>query len=165
MADDQHPLDLRADAAIDLGYVSDFHILLRAIDEVMPTDAVLFLEGPATAPAVTAFLREREPADPPAMAENSHGRTDRFHLPLADRNLAALRLLAEDHPSPEIALHLAVYRDRDVLLWAHDAGNGPVLLASSLPDETVERFRAALGAALRPPKRYGLFRLFRARDH
>jgi hypothetical protein len=165
MADAQQTLDLRAEAAIDLGYATDFHILLGAIDEVMPEDAVLYLEGETTAPAVAAFLREREPAEAPAMAANTHARSAAFHLPLADRNLAALRLLAEDHPSPEIASHLAVYRGRDVLLWAHDAGGGPVLLARSLPDETVEHFRTALGGSLRPPKRYGFFGLFRPRDH
>jgi hypothetical protein len=165
MPDDQQPLDLRAEAAVDLGYATDFHILLRAIDEVMPEDAVLCLEGTATAPAVAAFLREREPAVTPAMAPNSHAPTAIFHLPLGDGNLAALRLLAEDHPSPEIASHLAVYRGREVLLWAHDAGDGSVLLARSLPEETIERFRSALGASLRLPRRYGFFGLFRPRDH
>jgi hypothetical protein len=163
MAEEQQPLDLRADAAIDIGYATDFHILLRAIDEVMPRDAVLALDGHATAPAVAAFLREREPAETPAMAPNSHGKTEVFHLPMG--NLAALRLLAEDYPAPEIAFHLAVYRDREVLLWAHDAGEGAVLLARSLPEETIERFRTALGDSLRLPKRYGFFGLFRSRDH
>jgi hypothetical protein len=165
MASDQQPLDLRAAGAIDIGYATNFHLLLRAIDEVMPVDAVLFLDGPATAPSVAAFLRQREPGDPPAMAPNSHGETALFHLPLADGNLKALRLLAEDHPSGEIASHLAVYRDRDVLLWAHDAGGGHVLLASSLPDETIECFRAVLGSTLRQPRRHGLLGLFRTRDH
>jgi DNA-binding NarL/FixJ family response regulator len=165
MAEDQQPLDLRADAAIDLGYATDFHILLRAIDEAMPDDAVLALDGHATAPAISAWLHAREPAETPAMAPNSHGKTEVFHLPLADGNLAALRLLAEDYPAPEIAFHLAVYRDRDVLLWAHDAGEGAVLLSRSLPEETIERFRTALGDSLRLPKRHGFLGLFRRRDH
>ncbi len=165
MAEEQAPLDLRADAAIDIGYATDFHILLRAIDEVMPTDAVLALDGHATAPEISAWLHAREPADVPAMAPNSHGKTEVFHLPLADGNLRELRLLAEDFPSPEIAFHLAVYRDRDVLLWAHDAGDGTVLLAQTLPDETIERFREALGDSLRQPKRYGFLGLFRARNN
>jgi hypothetical protein len=163
MAGDQDTLALRGVDAIDAGYVIDFHILLRAIEQAMPGDAVLFLEGTSTAPAVAAFLREHEIADPPAMAANERGFSERFHLPL--EQLAPLRLLAEDHPSPEIASHLAVYRDRDVLLWAHDAGYGLVQVSRSLPDETIERFRTALGTAIRPPKRYGFFRLFRARDH
>ena len=97
------------------------------------------------------------------MEANQRGATERFHLPL--EHLPALRLLAEDHPAPEIAFHLAVHRDREVLLWAHDAGYGHVLVASSLSDETIERFRSALGTAIKPPKRYGFFGLFRARNH
>ena len=85
-----------------------------------------------------------------------------FHLPLAD--LAQLRLLAEDYASPEIARHLAVYRDGEVLLWAHDAGSGSLLIAGSLPPETVERVRSALGAMLRPYKRHGFLSLLRRRN-
>jgi hypothetical protein len=166
MAEEQQPLDLRADAAVDLGYATDFHLLLRAIDEVMPEDAVLALDGHATAPEIATFLHQREPAETPAMAANSHGKTTVFHLPLGGGNLAALRLLAEDFPAPEIAFHLAVYRGREVLLWAHDAGEGSVLIARSLPDETIEHFRTALGASLRLPKRYGFLHLLRRRrDH
>jgi hypothetical protein len=161
----RQPLRLRDADAIDLGYGIDFHILLRAIDEVMPKDATLALEGDATAPVVAAFLREHEPANPRELVANASGRVVVFHLPLAGDNLAQLRLLAEDCASPEVAFHLAVYRDEEVLLWAHDAGDGSILLAKSLPPETVERFRSALGASLRPYPRQrwsGLLR--RSRD-
>ena len=71
----------------------------------------------------------------------------------------------QDCASPEVAFHLAVYRGEDVLLWADDAGDGTILVAKSLPPETVERFRSALGASLRPyPRRHRLFGLGRARD-
>jgi hypothetical protein len=163
MAGDQERLSLRDADAIDVGYVTGFHILLRAIHEAMPPDAVLFLEGPGTAPAIADFLRRHAATEAPVMEPNSRHPTDGFHIPL--RHLAALLLLAEDHPSPEIAVHLAVHRDREVLLWAHDAGYGRVLVARSLSDETIERFRDALGSAIRPPKRHGLLSLFRTRDH
>jgi hypothetical protein len=39
------PLRLPYEEAIVIGYVSDFYALLRAIDETMPPDAVLYLEG------------------------------------------------------------------------------------------------------------------------
>ncbi|HET6172635.1 MAG TPA: hypothetical protein VFD90_08520 [Gaiellales bacterium] len=166
MASDRPPpLDLRPEDAIDLGYATDFHILLRAIDEAMPEDAILVLEGDATAPAVAAFLREHEAADRRELVPNSPGKVQVFHLPLAHGNLSRLRLqVAEGCASPEIAFHLAVYREDEVLLWAHDAGDGSVLLALSLPDETIERFRAALGATLRPYVRYRWFGLRRVRD-
>ena len=140
------PLDLRDRDAIDLGYGIDFHILLRAIDEAMPKDAILALEGDATAPAVAgASCANTRPPSPRELVANASGKVVVHHLPLADDNLAQLRMLAEDCASPEVAFHLAVYRDDEVLLWAHDAGDGSLRVAKSLPTETVERFRAALG--------------------
>ena len=162
----RQPLDLRDRDAIDLGYGIDFHTLLRAIDDAMPKDAILALKGDAMAPAVAAFLREHEAADPRELVANASGKVVVHHLPLANDNLVRLRVLAEDCASPEVAFHLAIYRDDEVLLWAHDAGDGSLLVAKSLPPETVERFRSALGATLKryPARRYGWFRLRRVRD-
>jgi hypothetical protein len=55
-------------------------------------------------------------------------------------------------PSLRLQSHLVVYRAGRVLLWAHDAGSANVALASSLDEQTIERFREALGDALRPKK-------------
>ena len=137
------PRELRGAEGVDLGYATDFHILLRAIDEAMPDDAILWLEGSAIAPAVRGFLRRQGEAESNAI----------FCLPLADGALRELRTIAEDHLRFEVASHLAVYRGDETLVWAHDAGDGIVTLATSLPDETIERFREALGRTLRRPKR------------
>ena len=165
MAGDQgKPLELRRSDAIDLGYAIDFHILLRAIDETMPEDAILYLEGDATAPALAEFLREHEAIDRRELVANADGNVVTFHLPLADGKLGELRALAEDYAAPEVAFHLAVYRGDEVLLWAHDAGDGSLVLARSLPDATVDRVRVALGDSLRPYRRHGFLSLFRSRD-
>ena len=160
MASDRpEPLSLPDEAALDLGLALDFHILLRAIDEAMPTDSILYLEGAATAPAVAEFLRAHAASDPREVRANVRGTIVAYHLPLENGNLGRLRILADTFASPEVATHLAVYRGDEVLLWAHDAGDGSVLLARSLPDETLERFQAALGPTLRVPKRYRWFGL------
>jgi hypothetical protein len=149
---------------IDLGYALDFHILLRAIDEAMPEDAILYLEGDATAPAVRQFLTARDAADRRELRPSANREVTAFHLPLANGSLAQLRLLAEDCVSPEVALHLAVYRGDAVLLWARDAGNGSLLVAQSLPDEMLSRLRTQLGPTLRQPVRRRWFGLGRVRD-
>lgn len=149
--DGKEPLSLSDDDALVVGYVKDFYELLRAIDEVMPKDAVLYLEGTSIVPEVAAFLDTRQPVDRPRIEPNTLWPKPRFyHLPLAGTNLSDLRALAERYAEPEVADHLVVYRDLDVLLWAHDAGDGYVALSRSLPDETIERFRDSLGGALRP---------------
>ena len=148
----KEPLRLSDDDAVVVGYVKDFYDLLRVIDEVMPKDAVLFLEGTSIVPDVAAFLDARQPADRPAIEPNTRWPKPRsFHLPLAGANLRELRALAEGHAEPEVADHLVVYRAFEVLLWAHDAGAGYVSLSRALPDETIEQFWNSLGGALRTP--------------
>src|SRR3954470_15587137 len=90
------PLDLRDEDALDLGMALDLHILLRAIDQAMPPEATLALEGDATAPPVAAFLVDHAAADARELVANDSGDAVTFHLPLADGNLGGLRILAED---------------------------------------------------------------------
>ena len=145
----EHPLTL-AENAVRLGYVSDLHALLRAIDEVMPGDAVLCFEGTTVAPDVASFLGSREAPHPSPIAPNTLWPQPRFfHLPLTGTNLSDLRALSEHYAEPEIADHLVVYRDREVLMWAHDAGSDYVWISRQLPDGMVDAFREILGDALR----------------
>jgi hypothetical protein len=145
------PLTLARADELPIGYVSDLYVLLRAIDQVMPRDAVLCIEGASLALDVASFLEARQPPHPPTIAANTLGpKNEFFHLPLTGNNLSGLRVLAERHAEPEIADHLVVYRDRDVLLWAHDVGSGYVSMSRQLSEATVEAFRQALGKALQP---------------
>jgi hypothetical protein len=138
------------DQSVTIGYVTDLYALLRAVDETMPRDTILYLEGTSFAPEIRDFLSSRRA---PLSREIALGtispRPETFHLPLAGTNLADLRALAERHAEPEVTDHLAVYRGDDLLLSAHDAGDGDVQVARALPEQTVERLRLALGEALR----------------
>ncbi len=162
--DQPEPLDLRAEDALDLGRARDFHILLRALDQSMPAAATLVLEGDRTAPSIRAFLRAHTAPDARELVASDSRDVATYHLPLADGNLGELRALAEDCIASEVALHLVVYRDDEVLLWARDAGIGHLLVARSLGPETVAQIRAALGTTLEPHKRFGWFGLRRVRD-
>ena len=146
----QDRLALSEDDALVAGYVTDFDELLRAIDEVMPKDAVLYVEGTSIAPDVAAFLDERKAGDPQAIEPGTiWPKPAVFHLPLGGTNLVELREIAESHAEPEVADHLVVYRGRQVLLWAHDAGAGYVELSRALPAGVVRSFQDSLGDALR----------------
>lgn len=147
------PLRLTEADTVVVGYVSDFYALLRAVDETMPKDSTLCLEGTSIASDVVAFLERRQAPVQSAIAPNTlWPKPWFFHLSLAGADLSKLRELAEHHAEPEIADHLVVYRGGRVLLWAHDAGYGYVEVSDSLPEETIERLREALGSALRPEK-------------
>ena len=147
---DRAPLILSEADALEIGYVTDLYKLLRAIDEAMPKDAVLYVEATAIANDVASFLETRAAQDWHEITANTlWPRPKVFHIPLAGDNLAELRDLAEKHAEPEVADHLVVYRGEDVLLWAHDAGDGYVDVSRDLSESIVEAFRDALGDAIR----------------
>ena len=140
-----HVLRLREFESLSLGHVDDLYALLRAIDETMPDDAVLNLEGTSIAPDIVGFLEARQTTVRQEVARGTLWPLPAtFHLPLENGNLAELRALAERHAEPELCDHLAVYRADQLLLTAHDAGFGEVYLVRSLSEETIRRFRLAL---------------------
>jgi hypothetical protein len=143
-------LHSRDNESVTIGHVADLYALLRALDETMPPDAILYLEGTSFAPEIRDFLSSRHA---PQSREVAPGtilpRPETFHLPLTGTNLADLRALAEQHAEPEVTDHLAVYRRDELLLSAYDAGDGDVQVARTLPEQTIGRLRLALGDALR----------------
>ena len=144
------PLILEDADAREIGYVTDFYKLLRAIDETMPKDAVLYLEGTSIAPDVASFLESRPAPDQREITANTlWPKPKTFHIPLTGDNVAQLRNLAEKHAEPEVADHLVVYRGEVVLLWAHDAGDGYVRISRDLSESIVKALREALGDRIR----------------
>jgi hypothetical protein len=147
---DDAPLIVHEDDAVTIGYVKDFSSLLRAIDEVMPKEAVLYLEGTSVAPDVVSFLEARPAQNPPKVEANTLWPKPKvFHMPLAGDNLAELRKLADKHAQPEVADHLVVYRGAAALLWAHDAGDGYVDVARTWSESTAKPLRNALRNAIK----------------
>ncbi|MBA2372396.1 MAG: hypothetical protein H0V71_12235 [Chloroflexi bacterium] len=133
-----------------VGYVSDLYELLHAIDETMPTNSILYLEGTSIVQEVKDFLSAHQAAESREVEPNTRWpRPHTFHLPLEGTNLTELRQIADRYAEPEICDHLVVYRGDAVLLWAHDAGYGYVSVSRSLPDEITTPFQDVLGAALR----------------
>ena len=131
--------------SLRLGRVEDFYALLGAIDEAMPRDATLYLEGTSFAPEVKDFLTSRPAPDVHGVAPGTlYSKPEAYHLPLKDPNLAELRSIAKRHAEPEVADHLAVYRGNELLLTAYDAGNDDVYVARSLSEETLQTLRRAL---------------------
>jgi hypothetical protein len=118
---------------------------LRAIDEAMPRDATLYLEGTSIAPEVKDFLGLHEaPATQRVAPGTLYPAPEAYHLPLEHPNLAELRSIAERHAEPEVADHLAVYRGDALLLTAYDAGAGDVYVTRVIPANNLLALRRAL---------------------
>jgi hypothetical protein len=148
MTSDHHPpepLHFGESESVVICNVSDLYRLLKAVDETMPKDATLYIEGTSIAPEVKRFLELRGTS---AGHEISRGTiypgAETFHLPLEGQNLAELRSLAEHCAEPEIGDHLAVYRNDELLLTAYDAGDGEVNVARSLSDDAIGQLRRLL---------------------
>jgi hypothetical protein len=146
----------------ELGYVSDLRVLIRAINTTMPRDAIIYIEGDSIVPEVASFLSSHLASEPRDIWPGSSSRkSSAFHVPLAGTNLAELGVLADSYAAPEVCDHLVVYQDDELLLTAYDAGGNFVEVSKSLPDETIQRLRAALGEALMERKPKLLDRFFR----
>ncbi|HET8539991.1 MAG TPA: hypothetical protein VFL83_08990 [Anaeromyxobacter sp.] len=129
---------------LDLGQVRRLDTLLEALEEGMPPDAVVYVEGAAFASDVRAAL-----AALPSIPEEQR-RTDlrgtllpvpeSFHIPVRSGVLGVLRELEQRHASPEVCTHVAVYRGNEILALAHDAADAS-LLVGRLARDAVEKMR------------------------
>jgi hypothetical protein len=114
---DESPLRLRYEDSFTVGYVSNLYVLLRAIDDAFPKEAILYVEGTSIAPPITEFLRARQATVMPTVEPSTvFPEPSVFHLPLRGTNLEELRALAEHQAEAEVADHLVVYLGREVLL-------------------------------------------------
>lgn len=112
-----------------------------------PPKPVLYFEGGSPNEEISTFMAAH------AIPETVHIATGTiwpepkvFHVPATRENIDLLADLAERCAEPELAVHVHVYRDREVLLEWHDAFTQPMLVAAALGENTVRGFAAALGA-------------------
>lgn len=147
---------MKPEALVDLGRVRRLDSLLEALEIGMPGDGIVYVEGAAFADDVRATLAAL-PAVPEAQRRADQRGTlwpspSSFHLPVSSGVLAVLRDLEKRHASPEVCAHLAVYRGQEILALAHDAGDGALLVARSLPNDAVEAMRQVVGREAAQPR-------------
>jgi hypothetical protein len=128
----------------------DLASLLRALDGWLPEGCVFCFEVGEPSAEVEAFMRRH------AVPERAHvemgtiwPRPRVFHVPAERDVLPALVALAEQHDGAELATHLHVYRDNEVLLSAFDLLSQEMWLPLTTPEERVAALAARLGVAHR----------------
>lgn len=128
----------------------DLASLLRALDGWLPEGCVLCLEVGEPSSEVEAFMRRHAV---PERARVQRGtiwpRPRVFHVPAEREAFSALVELAERHGGPELATHLHVYRDDEVLLAAFDVLFQEMWLPLTTSEDRVAALAARLGVAHR----------------
>jgi biopolymer transport protein ExbB/TolQ len=147
-------ISLSREDALQLPAPRDLALLIRAFD-VMAPSSILYLEGgdDPPEPDLRQFLTANRIVNPVQVARHTiWPRQAVNHLLLTAETIQYLARFAETVAGPELCLHLAVYRDGQVLVSAHDAPNDPVLISHQLPEELIDRFARRLKFSLRDVK-------------
>ena len=149
----EKPRGIRLDTSrpfCELDGKTDSPHLLRALGDLLPEGCILYFEGGSSAKALVDFFHAHE------VPEQSHvavailrPRPSCHHVPATLDNLSGLSELAKSHRAPELAVHLHVYRNAEILLEWHDAFWEPMLLSGTLPEKRVRTFAETLGMTIR----------------
>jgi hypothetical protein len=125
----------------------DVALFLRALAGLVPSGAVLYLEGGTPPPTVHTYLEERAARDiRPVEMGTIWPRPAQFHMAATAENLLGLADLAEHCASPEIAVHLHVYAGGEILLEWYDAFfDDPIYVSGAVPEHAVQAFCDRLG--------------------
>jgi hypothetical protein len=134
-----------------------FWRFLRALPSLIPTDAVVYIEGCGISDEVRRFLLTH-PA--PVTTEVYRGTIEPdpeiFHITATQPVLTALAQFAENHrqsfifsdtkASYGICDHLHVYRGNTMLIDGHDVTDIPLALSQSFDESQVADFCQLIGA-------------------
>jgi hypothetical protein len=143
-AEERKGISLAHEDAVQLPAPRDLALLIRAFD-VMSPGSILYLEGGVHPPDLRQFLAANQIANPVQVARHSiWPREAVHHLLLTADTIQYLERFADTVAGPELCFHLAVYRDGQVLVSAHDAPNDPVLVNRQLPEAIIDRFARRL---------------------
>ena len=120
----------------------DLPAFLRALPLIAPHDAILYLEGGSPTKPLKEFLDARCVPEESRLAKGTiWPKPLVYHLPATPENVQSLADLAENCAEPEVAIHIHVYRDNEVLHEWHDAFSGdPLYISSAIEEEALRTF-------------------------
>lgn len=121
--------------------IKDFPAFLKVISNLVPTGSILYLEGSDTPKKLRSYLEERASQN---ICKVEMGtiwpRPDVFHIDITKENMAGLAELAENCCTPEVAVHLHVYKEGKILLQWYDAFYDPLFISKDIPEENIKKF-------------------------
>ena len=134
----------------DVDPPKEFHRFFRAVVNLLPEDAVLYIEGSHLTGEVSSCLETRKPASTTKVRIGTiWPRPRTFHMCATPENLSGLAELAEAQAPTEIGEHIHAYTGNTMVLQWYDAPSDPICVSSLVPEEVVQQFAAALGTEYR----------------
>lgn len=131
--------------------VQDYETYFRNVGHLLEgSEAILYLEGTATAPDVRTFLEQNAIAPVQKVYPGTVWPTPSvFHLPATSVILRRLADLAHDRPTMEIADHCHFYITEGMVLQWFDACDVdcPLGIGSEISEEKVREFCRHAGAS------------------
>lgn len=143
--EDAGGLMLRGKEARLVLYSGDVRALLRGIKDVLPPDAILYIEGPKDPLVIHLLEANRATTREKIQVGTLWPRAEFYHLPNDERVIEHLIGLAAHLAAPEVADHLVVYRGPQVLVAAYDLGNEQLSISHDLGEERYRRFLESIG--------------------
>lgn len=138
-------ISLGTDATWRVRGVGDPQKFFSALRALVPPGSVLALHEPQ-GNEVRQFLRKNATATRTRVeAGTIWPRPEIYHIDCSGPNLTALEELASRHAEPEMALHLHLYRNQQVLIEWYDAFDDPMDLSGAFQEEDVMRFSESCG--------------------
>jgi len=123
---------------------AQFPELLRRLPDLMPPGSTVYLEG-GPADEVDAFLEARAVENSPKFRMGTiWPRPLVFHIALTLENMTGLAALAERYVIPQIADHLQIYRDGQVLLAWYDMASDAFCVSKEIPEAALGDWCAEL---------------------
>ncbi len=123
----------------------DFALFFSNLSGLIDGPAILAISGSSLDNNVKDYLDQIKvsPANDTRCEPHFLG-PDGYHLQLTVESLDGLAQLSEHHAEPEIADHMIVYRDSNVLLEWYDAGSNPIWICREIEKERVKNFGRAV---------------------
>lgn len=149
-AEERKGISLESKPCWEISGIKRLPSFLRALYSLLPADSVLYLEGGDVTKKLRSYLNERA-AQKTCKVEMGTiwPRPECFHMLITRENLEGLAKLAENYPTPQVAVHLHVYNNDEMLLEWYDAFLDPLFVSKKILEEDMKNFCDKLGAEYR----------------
>jgi len=118
-----------------------FSSFLRALAELIPPNAIVYIEGGSPRKELQAFLEEKSVHEVSHVAMGTiWPRPKMFHVPATSENLFELADISEHYAEPEVAIHFHVYKNNQVLLQWYDAFADPIYVSKEISEDKIKAF-------------------------